>query len=282
MMGLAFGTFYGSIFLIASFAIYFLIKKEWKLFWLTNIGAGLAIIILTPLLLIQVKNSQIMLVEVTNWTLVLGKVNLKNLLLVPLKFSLGRISFYPKILYYLVGMIWSFIILWLVLKNKKESNWLKIFLVVPIILAIIFSIKSPLLDYFRFLYLVPIMCLVLAVNCDKKWQKILVSGGFLIFGLMYLLNPNYYREDWKSVISQISNDRSQVYMISSFSDPIKFYDPNIQISDIRGQISGDEIEVIPYGELIHGVDHAKILTNFGYKMVEQKIFREMELEKWKK
>lgn len=282
MMGLAFGTFYGSIFLIASFATYFLIKKEWKLFWLTNIGTGLAIIILTPLLLIQVKNSQIMLVEVTNWTLVLGKVNLKNLLLVPLKFSLGRISFYPKILYYLVGVVWSFIILGLVLKNKKESNWLKIFLVVPIILAIIFSIKSPLLSYFRFLYLVPIMCLVLAVNCDKKWQKILVSGGFLIFGLMYLLNPNYYREDWKSVVSQISDDRSQVYMISSFSDPIKFYDPNIQISDIRGQISGDEIEVIPYGELIHGVDHAKILTNFGYKMVEQKNFREMELEKWKK
>ncbi|MFA6184792.1 MAG: glycosyltransferase family 39 protein [Candidatus Shapirobacteria bacterium] len=282
MMGLAFGTFYGSIFLIASFTTYFLIKKEWKLFWLTNIGTGLAIIMLTPLLLIQVKNSQIMLVQVTNWMLVLGKVNLKNLLLIPIKFGIGRISFYPKVWYYLIGGIWSLIILGLVLKNKKESNWLKIFLVMPIILGILFSIKSPLLQYFRFLYLVPIMALVLAINCDKNWQKILTGGGFLIFSLMYLLNPNYYREDWKSVVGHISDDRSQVYMISSFSDPIKFYDPNIQISDIRGPISDDEIEVIPYGELIHGVDHAKILTNFGYKMVEQKNFREMELEKWKK
>jgi 4-amino-4-deoxy-L-arabinose transferase-like glycosyltransferase len=282
MMGLAFGTFYGSIFLIASFAFYFLIKKEWKLFWLTNIGTGLAIIILIPLLLTQVKNSQIMLVQITNWTLVLGKVNFKNLLLIPLKFSLGRISFYPKILYYLMGVIWSLIIFGWVLKNKKESNWLKIFLVMPLILAIIFSIKSPLLQYFRFLYLVPIMCLVLAINCDKKWQKILIGGGFLIFSLVYLLNSNYYREDWKSVASQISDDRSHVYMISSFSDPIKFYDPNIQISDIRGQISGDEIEVIPYGEIIHGVDHQKILTDLGYKMAGKKDFREMELEKWKK
>ena len=53
MMALAFGTFYGSIFLIASFAIYFLIKKEWKLFFLTNIGTVISILILTPLLLTQ-------------------------------------------------------------------------------------------------------------------------------------------------------------------------------------------------------------------------------------
>ena len=279
MMALAFGTFYGSIFLIASFAIYFLIKKEWKLFWLTNIGTGLAIIILTPLLLTQIKNSQIMLVQVTNWTLVLGKVNLKNLLLIPLKFGVGKISFYPKIWYYLVGGIWSLTILGLILKNKKESNWLKIFLVLPLVLAILFSIKSPLLQYFRFLYLVPIMTLVLAINCDKKWQKILIGGGFLIFSLMYLLNSNYYREDWKSVMAEIKNDES-VYIIESFSDPIKFYNPKIEIKDLRNTITEPEINVIPYGEVIHGIDHKKILEGLGYKMVEKKDFREMELEKW--
>jgi hypothetical protein len=267
--------------LIASFAIYFLIKKEWKLFWLTNIGTGLAIIFLIPLLLIQIKNSQIMLVQVTNWVLVLGKVNLKNLLLIPLKFGMGRIIFYPKIWYYFVGGIWSLIILGLILKNKKESNWLKIFLVIPIVLAILFSIKSPLLDYFRFLYLMPIMCLTLAINCDKKWQELLIGGGFLIFSLMYLLNSNYYREDWKSVIAEIKNEKS-VYMIESFGDPIKFYDPEIKINDLRGMINESEINVIPYGETIHGVDHQKILNNLGYKMINQKNFREMVLEKWEK
>ncbi|MDD4785520.1 MAG: glycosyltransferase family 39 protein, partial [Candidatus Shapirobacteria bacterium] len=235
MMALAFGTFYGSIFLIASFAIYFLIKKEWKLFWLTSIGIGIAIIILSPLLLTQIKNSQIMLTEVKNWMLVLGKVNFKNLLLIPLKFSIGKISFYPKIWYYLVGGGWSLIILTLLfLKKKKESNWLKLFLILPIVLGILFSIKSPLLQYFRFLYLLPIMALVLAINIDKKWQKVLVGGGFLVFSLVYLLNPNYYREDWKGLTKslsecQISNDKCQIYMISSFSDPIKFYNQNIEI-----------------------------------------------------
>lgn len=281
MMGLAFGTFYGSIFLIAAFAIYFLIKKEWKLFWLTNIGTGLAILALAPLLITQIRNSQIMLMTVSNWALVLGKVNLKNLILIPLKFSIGKINWYPKYLYYLIGGGWSVIILGLILKNKKEGNWLKIFLVVPIILAIIFSIKSPLLQYFRFLYLVPIVALVLTINCDKKWQKILVTGGFLIFSLMYLLNSNYYREDWKGVSMELKNKQG-VYMVESFGDPIKFYEPEIKIYDLRSKIYESEINVIPYGEIIHGVDHEKILTDLGYKKTNEKSFREIVLEDWKK
>jgi len=280
MMALSFGTFYGSIFLIASFAIYFLIKKEWKLFFLTNIGIGLVILALTPLLWIQIKNSRIMLEQVTNWALVLGKVNLKNLLLIPLKFGMGRISFYPKIAYYLTGSLWSLILLITILKNKKEGNWLKFFLVVPIVLAILFSIKSPLLEYFRFLYLVPIMCLALAINYDKKMAKILIGGGFLIFSLMYLLNPNYYREDWKSVAQELGNKES-VYMIGSFNDPIKFYDSSIKIKDIKTVTPTEkEIWVLPYGEVIHGIDHKEILENLGYKKTFQKDFREMELEKW--
>ncbi len=287
MMALAFGTFYGSIFLIASLAIYFLIKKEWKLFWLTNIGIGVAIICLAPLLLTQIKNSQIMLTEVVNWSLVLGKVNLKNLLLIPLKFGMGRISFYPKIWYYFVGGIWSLIILLTILKNKKEGNWLKLFLILPIVLAMLFSIKSPLLQYFRFLYLLPIMCLLLAINANKLWKKVLIGGGFLIFSLIYLFNRDYHREDWKSVANNLIGD--QVYMIESFADPIKFYNPDIKIYDLRnkiptatGQVDESEIDVIPYGEVIHGLDHQKMLTNLGYKMIKKESFREMILEKWKK
>lgn len=285
MMALAFGTFYGSIFLIATFAIYFLIKKKWKLFFLSNIGIGLIILILAPLLLIQVKHSQTMLMSVTNWGLALGKVNLKNLLLIPLKFTVGKISFYPKILYYLVGGISSLVIFGFVLKNKKEFNWLKIFLIMPIILAILFSIKSPLLQYFRFLFLLPIMVLILALNVDKLWQKILISGGFLIFSLMYLLNSNYYREDWKGVAAEISDvrcqrsdNKCQIYMIESFGDPIKFYNPKIKIKDIKTETPTEkEILVIPFGQAIHGIDISQKLNNLGYKEIEAKNFREIIL-----
>jgi len=278
MMALAFGTFYGSVFLIATFAIYLLIKKEWKLFFLTNIGIGLTILILSPLLLVQIKNSQVMLSDVSNWTLVLGKVNLKNLLLIPLKFSVGKISFLPKIFYYLVGGIWSLIVFSFVfLKKKKESSWLKLILIIPIILAIIFSIKSPLLQYFRFLYLLPIIALVMAINCYKKWQRIMISGVFLIFTLIYLFNPNYHREDWKSLVNELKNKES-VYMIRSFIDPIKYYNPKIEIKDIKTESPTEkEIWVIPYGEAIHGIDIEEKVKGLGYKKIKEKNFREMVL-----
>ncbi len=280
MMALAFGTFYGSIFLIASFAIYFLIKKEWKLFFLTNIGTGLIILILAPLLLIQIKHSKTMLMSVTNWSLALGKVNLKNLLLIPLKFTVGKISFYPKFLYYLVGGISSLIVFGFVLKNKKTFNWLKIFLILPIVLGIIFSIKSPLLQYFRFLYLLPIMALILAVNIDKFWQKILIGGGFLIFSLMYLLNSNYYREDWKRVVLELKK-QDNIYMIKSFSDPIKFYDSKIEVKDIKTETPTEkEILVIPYGEIIHGINSSDKLKKLNYKKMNEQNFREIKLETW--
>jgi uncharacterized membrane protein len=282
MMALAFLTFYGSIFLIATFAIYFLINKKYKLFLITNIGTIFSILILSPLLFIQIKNSQMMLTKVANWDLALGKVNFKNLLLIPLKFSIGKISFYPKILYYLVGGIWNLILLILTFKNKKGSNWLKIFLVIPIVLAILFSIKSPLLQYFRFLYLLPIMTLILAISCNKNWQKILVFGGFLIFSLSYLLNPSYYREDWKSVALELK-DKKSVYMIGSFADPIKFYNSKIEIKDIKNVTPIEkEIVLIPFGQAIHGINSEEKLENLGYQKISEKNFREIKLEEWKK
>ena len=120
------------------------------------------------------------------------------------------------------------------------------------------------------------MCLVLTINTDKIWQKMLVGGGFLIFSLMYVLNPNYYREDWKSVTNNLIGN--QVYMIGSFGDPVKFYNPDIKIKDIKTELPTEkEIWVIPYGEAIHGINMKEKLTNLGYKKIEEKNFREIIL-----
>lgn len=104
-------------------------------------------------------------------------------------------------------------------------------------------------------------------------------GGFLVFSLIYLLDPNFYREDWKSVASNLSGD---VYMIESFADPIKFYNPNINIYDLRGKIDQNNIKVITYGEEIHGVDHVNIMNRLGYQKIGQKNYRGIILENWEK
>lgn len=274
---LSFVTFYGSVFLIASFGIYFLAKKKFKILFLSNIGIILAIITLLPLVKIQMLNSKQALINVVNWELVLGRVNLKNLFLIPIKFSIGRISFNPKILYYFISGIWTGFIFIGAFKNFYKNKLLIFLFLTPLILGLLFSFYSPLLQYFRFLYLIPILGLLIALNKIDFIKTISVSG-FLIFSFIYIFNNNFYREDWKSLAKTLNNN--SVYMISSFSDPVIYYKSSLNIHDLRNKINETEIYVIPYGELIHGVNHNEILSQQNYRKIEEKDFRGVTIEKW--
>jgi uncharacterized membrane protein len=261
-------TFYGSVFLLAALAVYLLVKKKYKELIISNIGILLAIIILSPLLRVQMQNSQEMLLEVKNWSLVLGKANIKNLLLIPIKLTSGRISFDPKIVYYFIAGGWVL----LVFPKMLKKNFYSYLFWMSLLIGTIFSIFTPMMQYFRFLYLVPIMAIVIRKN------KI-IATGFLIFSLVYLLVPNMWREDWKTLVKNLNGP---VYMVSSFSDPVKYYNPDIKINDIKGDISGKEISVIPYGEEIHGINHQQILTTAGYKKKTETDYREVTIETWQK
>jgi len=266
---LAFISFYGSIFLITTMLAWWLIKKKWRLLTKTVWGVAIAVGILSPLLIKQWQNSQLLLQEVTGWKNVLGKNSLKNLILIPIKFSIGRISFYPKKIYYLLAGVWTTVILVNLGKNKK----LWFLLLMPVVLAGIVSFRAPMMQYFRFLYLVPIVCLIIK---PKKW---LVSM-FLIWSLAYLLIPQFHRENWKDLSKSL---REEVWMIVSKSDSVIYYRPEIKIMDLeQRKPEAENIEVIPYAVEIHGLDYAKKLRNLGYKRKEEKAFREVLWEKWQK
>lgn len=264
-------TFYGSIFFFASVSLYFLIKKDYKNLVIYSIAPVLALLCLSPLLLTQYQNSREMLKTVLNWSSVLGSANLKNLLLIPIKFTLGRISFYPKIAYYLISTI-LVIPLWLLLIIKSVGkDKISFIFWSTLIIGFIFSLFTPMFQYFRFLYLIPIMCVIL----DKN---IFYSFIFVLFSLIYLLFPQFHREDWKSLSRSLP---AKVYMINSFADPINYY-KKINVIDIRSHILEDNITVIPYGEAIHGFDHNSYLTSLGYQKTSTQNFRELSTEDWSK
>jgi len=281
MTFLAFLTFYGSVFLIGAMIFYLLFTKKYKLFFFSLIGINLAVLVVGQLLISQFRYSGSMLTQVVNWDMVLGKVNLKNLFLIPLKFSIGKISWFPKLSYYLVGGLWTVIVSSVAGKNILKNKLLSFLLITPIFLGILFSIKSPLLQYFRFLYLIPILSLVLANNKNIKIKPLLVVG-FLIFSLIYLLNPKMHREDWKSLVASLNNNQ-KIYMIGSFADPVKFYNPTIQIGDIKSSDPKEnEVTIVPYGEIIHGINTKEKMEKLGYQLLEKNSFREISLETWKK
>ena len=289
---LSFLTFYGSIFFIVSIYLYLLFKKQFKLLLYLLPGFVISHLLISPLLYQQFLNSKIAIYEVLNWSTVLGKANIKNLLLIPIKFSIGRISFEPKIFYYLISSLLSSFLFYFLLKPMfdlrgptKKSNQIFLWLFFgPIILGFFVSFYTPLLQYFRFLYLIPIMIILIAVSVNKNWQKIIILSGFILFSLIYVLNPNFHREDWKSLVKSLSVSKP-IYMILSSSDPIKYYNNKFELRDIK-KLSDynleNSIQVIPYSIQIHGVNYKEILTKKGYLVNKEKSFRELKTEIWTK
>lgn len=281
MIFLAFLTFYGSVFLSAALILSLVWQRKIKGFLGSIWGLFLAIVVISPLLLTQLKMSGQMLNEITNWTLVLGKVNLKNLMLIPFKFSIGRVVWYPKNWYYLIGGSWSLIVFVLAIKQVVKSKKFLWLLVMPIILGILFSFKSPLIQYFRFIYLVPIVALALA-KIKNKGIKLGLVLGFLGFSCFYLFNSNMHREDWKSVAANLGNG-TKIYMIESFNDPIKYYNSTVFIRDIKTiDPTEEKVVLIPYGETIHGIDSSKKMEKLNYELIKQTNFREIIVEEWQK
>ncbi len=281
LFSLSFITFYGSIFFIISILLYFSFKKQWKNFFVSLFIILFSLFITYPLFSQQLTNAKFSLMAVKNWSLVLGKANLKNLLLIPIKFSIGRIDFYPKWIYYLVALSWTIFVF---IKTFLIRDSLLIYLFVfPLILGFFVSFFTPLLQYFRFLYLISLLSLILSISVyKKKIIKLILFFGFFIFSLVYLFIPQFHREDWKNLIKSLPKDKS-IYMILSSSDPIRYYNKNLLIKELRTinqDIKDKEVFIIPYASEIYGFDYKKILEKKRYKLFEKKTVRGLYLERW--
>ncbi len=288
----AFFSFYGSIFLIATIFIYLLYKKQYKMFFVSCFLFLVSFVLISSLLYQQFLHSRIALSNVTNWSLVLGKANIKNLLLIPIKFSIGRISFYPKWLYWVVAGIWTGFILYQISNIKYQNDKSKFkniylfyyLLIFPLMLGFGVSFFVPMLQYFRFLFLIPIMAIILGSANNSSMYRYIEVIGFTIFSLLYLLNPAFHREDWKSLVKNLLKDKP-VYMITASSDPVNYYSDSLEVNDLtslRVNELKQEIIVIPYTADIYGYDYKKSLSKNGYQQKEVKNFRELSFEIWRR
>jgi len=270
---LSLSTFYGSVFFFAAISLYWLFKKNYKNFFLYSLAPALSLLILSPLLWQQYQTSQSALISVPNWSLVLGKVTLKNFLLILVKFTIGRISFYPKWAYYLVSFLVSLPLWILILIRSIRQKQIAFIFWTTLLVGMLFSLFTPMFQYFRFLYLLPFLCLILKKNY-------FYSLVFLVFSLVYLFNPNFHREDWKSLCTSLT---SPLYIIESVSDPIKYYRPDLKINDLKTLNPHESlITVLPYASEIHGLNYFQKLLALGFTQTKVTSFRELSLETWQK
>jgi len=309
LLFLSFFTFYGSALLIVSLILYLLYHKRFKEGFYLSLILTSSFLILSPLLFQQLIHAKTALRLVVNWSSVLGKANFKNLLLIPVKFTSGRISFAPKIIYYGLAGGWALLNGYFVFQGGRKNRLLSWLLIGPLILGLVLSLITPMLQYFRFLYLIPLMTLLLTMGI-RLWEDNALSSfprkrestkidpclrrddiskivlvGFIIFSLVYLLFPQFHREDWKGLAGSLPK-RAKVYMIPASSDALQYYRSDIIIGDVQSfnRLDTDEKEVvvIPYVTEIYGINYRRQLAVMSYRLVKQASYRGLLIEYWQK
>lgn len=275
-------TFYGSaFFVIAMIATFMVHEIRWRLLrtydvFALCIGPTVALLVLFPLLSQQISSAKTSLNTVTNWSLVLGKAEMKNLIMVLVKFTSGRLSWFPKGSYYALAGGWSVVVGTIVLLGAKKNGMMAFLFALPLAIGLMVSFVTPMMQYFRFLYcILPMSILIGLFMQNKKMGASMVMVVFVVFSFVYLLNPRFHREDWRS-LSRVLRSDLPTYIISASSDPLKYYAPTAASYELRSLPTArlpEVIQVIPYVEDIYGFDHSTALTKRGCVRQLQQSFR---------
>jgi len=236
----------------------------------------------------------------------LGIFSFKNLSLIPVKFLIGRISIDNNLIYALVMLPTILLVGWLLVRVLKEVfspqspvpspqlaiSYLSLWFFFPLALGIILSFRLPILQYFRFFFVLPAFYMLLVYGILRiRPFKILILF-FLIFNLtcssIYLFNPKFHREDWEGTVNFISkkNLNAPIVILKPASAPFHYYAGLACKSDQAWPALVDyqetekvrylpKIWLIKYGQPIFDPENKteKKLKDFGFEEVSEHYFR---------
>lgn len=214
----------GTVFLLYSdYVAYFILVPQFLYFMKASKeqkkeiikGFSLGFLFFLPWLLIfpsQIVYGQQIASILTGWKDVVGGATLKNLLLLPAKIAIGRISIDSNILY--VGTLLFVLGLYSILIFKavsviKKTHLFLVFLILPIMVGFLISFFIPIFSYFRFLFILPLLYLLLGVSLSNLKGKIaaIMLVICILIGIIpsafYLINNNVHRENWRDAVAFI-------------------------------------------------------------------------------
>lgn len=183
------------------------------------------------------------------WYGVVGST-FKDIILIPLKTFFGRVSFADKNLFILtsffIGIVYAFIFSFGI-KKINQSKLLICWILIPLILAFLISFFIPVLAYFRMIFILPAVYLLLAKGIDNLPKKIAAPLFILIclvsvLSLMhYFLNPKFQRENWKEALSFVSSNLDDqsivIFENTELPAPVRYYVSDLK--DFKPGISSD-------------------------------------------
>jgi len=229
-------TFYGAFFNLAAQAIFVVYKKQKALILLSALSVTVFMFLpWLPVLRDQLAAGGYLKSVLPGWQSLSGALTLKSLLLIPLKLIFGRISFSPKIIYFAMAAFTSLIYLVIAVFGSldKKSRPFAIWLFVPLIIASVISLKTPILGYWRFLFILPALISLVSIGFSKLsssirgvlfWTIVVVT---LIPTFIYWTVSSNQREDWRGLSKFTDQQNSLIVVNFPFAfAPLKFYSPN--------------------------------------------------------
>lgn len=226
-----------TLFTLPIFFIYGFIKLNKKIIH-PFIPLIIAYFIYIPLLFKQLKTGLEWQKQYPIWQSTVGSFSLKAVLLLPVKFTIGRISWQPQWFYFLVGGLIT-ALFWLAAlvpaKNFKKHKVQLVYalLFIPPLIGLIISPWISVFSYFRFLFVLPFFYAAFSLArtvINKKVFRILAVFFIavnIICSLVYLFNPNYHRENWRGMVNWLHCQNTQdspVIVLSQINKPFMYYD----------------------------------------------------------
>lgn len=208
-------------------------KRSLLIKWLSAVAISLLIFLpWINILIAQISEGMKAKALLPGWSRVAGGADVKNIALVPIKFIFGRISFDNKILYGLLSTLFIFMYGFIILQTFKKWNknilFLCTWILLPFFLVIFISFFIPFLSYFRLIFILPPLFILVGRGLDiipNKISKILLAIlvlTSLTFLLIYYLNPKFQREDWRGATLFLDNIKDNNSIILFEDNHIEF------------------------------------------------------------
>ncbi len=278
-------THYLAILIIPVFWLYQIVieKKINRKFIFCNLVLGFLFLLWLPIFMQQLTVGGSVSSE---WASVLGQLSLKEIFLIPVKFMIGRISFENKFIY--AGIVGCGLLIFGSLiarsfQNLKKNSLYILWLILPVALALIVSIKLPILNYFRFLFLLPAFYILASSGLTalpKKFKNlfvIILIGFNLLTSGIYLLNPKFHREDWRSLIQEVNlkQNLQVVFPTKSQREVFNYYNAVDKIIEPENlNKNHKELWLIRYAQPISDPEDKtrKELEDLGYQKFKEQDF----------
>ncbi len=180
-------------------------------------------------------------VSLPGWEEIVGGSNVRDLLLIPIKIFFGKVTLSNKILYAAIsvftGLIFGSIFLNVLRKLDKSKMLLISWVIIPLFLAFSISFFVPVLSYFRMIFILPGLYLIMAKSILEFPRKIAIASFSIILFISiasllgYYFEPRFQREDWRGAVNFVSQNL-EVKSIVIFENnevpaPVRYYNPNL-------------------------------------------------------